>query len=162
MPDDGSAPVDCSSKPDLKPLGVVYVRGIEGGVANLVYQETKFHGRRWPPAGTTRERRKDRGPPRPKNHAFSIRVHIPSNVDREKMIDDPERNGVERAQMKMPQIEVDPKLIKITPELVRRVSAWKGGKALAGKTSPAKRKASRENGKKGGRPKRSQLELNLK
>ena len=64
--------------------------------------------------------------------------------------------------MEQQQGEIDPRLIKITPELVRRVNAWKGGKAAAGKTSPAKKKASRENGKKGGRPKRAQMEWRLK
>lgn len=51
--------------------------------------------------------------------------------------------------------------IPITPALIRRVRAHIAGKAAAGKTSPAKRKASRENGKKGGRPKRPQMELKL-
>ena len=58
--------------------------------------------------------------------------------------------------------ENDPaRTIPITPLLARRVAGWKGGRASKGKTSPAKRKASRENGKKGGRPKRPQMELKL-
>ena len=58
--------------------------------------------------------------------------------------------------------ENDPALtVPITPALLRRVIAWKGGKATKGITSPAKRKASRENGKKGGRKKRPQMELKL-
>ena len=79
-----------------------------------------------------------------------------------KVVDNPMMSAVETMQMNAPIIEVDPKTIEITPELVRRVNAWKRGKACAGKTSPAKKKASRENGKKGGRPKRAQMEWRLK
>lgn len=103
-------------------------------------------------------REPERGRRRP---AFSIRVHIRSNYRRES-VDKPAPDALEATYMKLQQLEVDPKLIKITPDLVRRVNAWKGGKSTAGKTSPAKRKASRENGKKGGRPKRAQMEWRLK
>ena len=59
-------------------------------------------------------------------------------------------------------IKTEPELtIPITPKLIRRVRAHIAGKGNAGKTSPARRAASRENGKKGGRPRRPQMELKL-
>ena len=52
--------------------------------------------------------------------------------------------------------------IPITPALIRRVRAHIAGKGNKGKrASPAKLAAVRANGKKGGRPKRSQLELKI-
>ena len=61
------------------------------------------------------------------------------------------------------QANNEPKLtVPITPALIRRVRAHIAGKANRGKkASSAKRAAAKENGKKGGRPRRRQLELKI-
>ena len=48
---------------------------------------------------------------------------------------------------------------RVTDEEIIRAMAARNGRRCKGKTSPAKRAAARANGRKGGRPKKSQLEL---